>query len=183
MNCQPVPDDLVALTAQLSEVLDEPDKAASQLTIMFARMCNLMASSRCGGHIDYVQLLDEATRLDDELGDWARNLPSTYQFSNVVPEPIANAYSDTCHAYPSMFSAEIWLLYRSARFGINGLVASLCAASVASEQGSPEPGLSLPVDNEENDVAYQLQESLAAIDLLRTDMCDAIPYLLEYLYH
>src|ERR1700761_3268560 len=121
LNCfmtgQPVPDDVVALSIQLSEVFDESEKAASQLTCLFARMCNLLASARnasSNGSADSADLLNKAMQLDDELKDWAANLPTSFQFSNVVPEPAAKPYSNTCHAYPSTFTAEVWILYRGA---------------------------------------------------------------------
>ena len=179
MNRQSVPDDLVALSAQISETQDEGEKPASELTGLFARMCNLLASGRVPGDFDISELLSAAFKLDDELQDWAANLPTAYQFSLATPEPSAKTYSETCHAYSSIFTAEVWVLYRTARFVTNGLIASLSGASAALESGSATPELESTAGSETPIATPKLQQSFEVIDSLRTDMCDAIPYLMD----
>lgn len=182
MTMQKVPQDLIDLSNALGDEQDGEEKAASQLVNLFARMCNLVSSVRQSSTPDMPQIIAEATVLDSELVEWAGNIPPGFNITIQPATPNTGAYADTYEDYSSIFSAEVWIIYRTSRLGVNGLLASLYAAMAGSEategQQEPEPE-ALEDTAESSDISLQLQERLSIVDALRVDMCAAIPFLID----
>lgn len=188
MAMQPVPEDLLHLSDQISETQSGDDKAAGQLTGLFARVCNLLSLSRDINDpvscffADPSSTLAEAVALDRDLVAWAEGLPSSYEYSTVLAASEANAFSDYCHVYNSMFTAEVWILYRTARFGINSLIMSLYSLTMNDTMSDDFPTLeetSFPMDHEPPLVTSVLQECPSTIESLQRDMCATIPFFLH----
>ena len=177
-----MPQDLVDLSNAMGESQTGEEKAASELISLFARMCDLVASTRESANADVSRTISEAAALDSELIVWAANLPDYLQISTQPAPPTARAYSDSCEVFSSILSAELWILYRTARFGINGLLASLYSAIVLEHT---DQSLSLEMDQSTHEakatsgIALQLQECLNRLEALKFDMCSTIPFLLN----
>jgi hypothetical protein len=177
-----MPQDLVDLSNTMGESQTGEERTASELINLFARMCDLVASTQGSANSDVSKTTSEAAVLDSELMTWAANLPDNLQKSTQPAPPTARAYSDCCDVYSSIFSAELWIIYRTARFGINGLLASLYGAILAqSPDQSPSPHIQQSAQEAERTagIALQLQECLNRLEALKVDMCSTIPFLLE----
>ena len=183
MTLQPVPRDLVSLSDAIGETQDEENRAASKLINLFARMCNLLASNQMSPPVDSTHAIAEAVCLDDNLNQWTSELPIGLARSIEPALPSAKAYSDYCEIYSTIFSAEVWLLYRTARMGVNGLLVSIYGAMFATqstpEAFSPREAQSTCQNELEVPTALlQMQECLGILESVRSDICAAVPFLL-----
>lgn len=182
MMRQSVPADFVDLSNSISETQDGEERAASELVALFARMCNLNASAQDAASTNPAQTIAEAIALDHDLTCWASGVPPELELSVEPAGPASKSYADYYETYCSIFSAEIWMLYRTARVGVNGLIVSLYGAVLASQAlqhyQNPEDTGS-PYDEESGRIAPQMQERLDTIEALRIDMCATVPFLLE----
>lgn len=176
MTRQPIPEDLVELSNELWETQDENEQAASLLMILYARMCGLFSTSQSGAPIDPTLLLNDATILDDDLMTWAAGLPSTYEYTS---EPATvDVYLEYCDVYPSLYTAEVWMLYRAARMGVNSIITSVLSSALPQkkEEGMRFPGLEPSCTH--TDLLARLNERLDVIDNLRNDMVATVAYFL-----
>ena len=179
MTMQRVPSDFVDLSNSIGETHEGEEKASCELVHLFARMCNLIASAQEGVSEN---VITEAIILDNDLTEWASTVPPGLEISVEPATPETKAYADYYETYCSVFSAEIWMLYRLARIGVNGLIASPCGASLASmalqQNHSPsQPGS--PDEKQCNTIVPQMQERLDIVEATRIDMCATVPFLLD----
>ena len=182
MAMQKVPQDLINLSNSISESQSSDERAASELMSLFARMCNLVASAKQSATPDVPKILTDASALDVELITWAANAPENLQISIQLATPTTKAYSDTFEVYSSIFSAEVWMIYRTARFGVNSLLTSLLSAMLAnalSQSHSPQAERSPQGVESMGSVDIQLQECASLLEAIRVDMSAAVPFLLE----
>lgn len=173
---QPVPQDLIDLSTALMESQDEDERAASQIVLLFSRLCNLFASSRDAAHIDRHDILAQAIALDDDLVKWVEELPPSFDY---FTEASANSYSGYCEVYQSIFSAEVWNHYRGTRLGVNGIIIEQKAMlnmerapQNVSGDLSGSPPAHPPAPDHELDIRFSVLESL------RNDVCAATPFML-----
>ena len=181
MTMQKVPDDLVELSEQVAESQEGEEQAASLLTCLFARLCNLLAACK-DSNIDRTQIIAGALALDDELEQWSSGLPEQYEYSRIPAEPFAKAYANHCDVYSSVFSAQVWNIYRSARLGANGIiVGQLSLLNMEHAQPDSNDTQDVLPGAERNPVfgLTELQNRLAILETLREDFCASIPFLLE----
>ena len=182
MSMQRMPQDLLDLSNAMGESQTREERAATELINLFARMCDLVASTRESTNTNVPKAISEAALLDSKLMTWAANLPDDLQKSTRPALLTARAYSDYCDVFPSIFSAELWIIYRTARFGVNSLRASLSGAILAqSPDQSPSSQIQQPTQEAESTsgIALQLQECLNRLESLKVDMCSTIPFLLQ----
>ena len=182
MTMQSVPDDLIDLSKQIAEKQDGEEQPASLLTCLFAKLCNLLASSMRSGNADRMQIITDAVALDEDLAKWSSSLPEQYEYTSIPAEPFARAYADHCDVYSSVFSAQVWNIYRSARLGANGIIVGQYALlgmetrQIESSYATFVPleaGHSPASESSEAETRFQVLESL------RIDFCATIPFLLD----
>lgn len=176
---QPVPQDVVDLSAQVYEDQERDDRSASHLTSLYARLCNLLAVEyKHSATFDQDSILARAIALDDDLVHWASNLPPSYEYESQPAPASAKAYSDYCDIYSSIFSAEVWNIYRSARMGANRLIVQrLPMLQCEGAEQSCLQGVDALSNGDE--LFSDLNVRLATLELLRTDICATIPFLLH----
>lgn len=183
VNClitmQPVPQDLIDLSVQLMEKQDEDARAGSAIMLLFARLCNLLASSRNATCFEREDILAEARALDDDLVGWSLNRPASYDYTTEPATSWSNAFGEYCEVYSSMFSAEVWMFYRSARLGLNGIIIeqqSLLERERGALFGTEETASEQP--QQESAAGSELNVRFAILESLRHDVCAGTPFML-----
>ncbi len=174
-----MPQDLIDLSISISEMQDQDEKAGSEVILLFARLCNLFAVSRASTGLDRLDILTQAKDLDNDLISWSLDLPSSYEYTTEPAPPASNTYSGYCEIYSSLFSAEVWNLYRSARLGVNGIIVEH-QTMLDLELGHQDvfddtihsAALGESLGSSELDVRFSVLESL------RNDICSGTPFML-----
>ena len=179
---QLVPQDIIDLSDSISETQDVEDKAASELMSLYARMCNLLATAQDTRAHDPSNSITEAIALDEKLAKWASHLPHALEPWHMSAASCALAYADQIEVHSSVFSAEIWILYRSARMGVNGLIAVLYSSILAHLPPQEQPRMEnagCSYDFQTSAIASRLHERLSILETIRCDMCAIVPFLLD----
>lgn len=180
MTMQSVPEDLVDLSKQVAETQSGEEQAASLLTCLFARLCNILASSKGDVPSNPMQIITDAIALDDDLVAWSSNLPVEYEYSRKPAEPFSKAYADYCDVYGAVFNAQVWNIYRSARLGANGIIVGGLHSMQAHQVDSNDTE-SLSSEPEHRPVLdlLELGKRFDVLESLRNDFCAAMPFLLD----
>lgn len=181
MSLQRIPQELIDLSESIGKSQSSDDRAASQLTDLFACMCDIVASTRETAQPDIPQIIADATRIDVELSFWAANVPEELEIETQAAPITARAYSDTCERYSSIFSAEVWIIYRTARFGVNSLLTQLYATILEvqpCQDYSPESQRQVQPEARQSCVAKQMSQCASLCESLEEDMCSGVPFLL-----
>ena len=174
----PAPQDVIDMSEQIAEIQNEDEKHACDVAVLYARMCNLIASSRNTGSIDPGLVLADALVLDNDLERWASLLPSSYNYRS---EPSSQSYTGVCDIYSSLFHAEVFNIYRMARISVNGIIFGQQAMlegerSLTQRQLTDfDAGLNHPSDPM---AAVDMGLRLATIETLRMEVCASFPFLL-----
>lgn len=179
---QPVPQDLIDLSIDISQTQSEDERAGSEVVLLFARLCNLFASSRDAKLQSREEVLAHAISLDNDLISWSQNLPPSYNYTTEPARPSSNAFTGYCEVYSSLFSAEVWNLYRSARLGVNGLIVEQQSLlDLEHTQQQQQAYISAPPSRGRSDSATAtagLDVRLAVLESLRNDICAGTPFML-----
>lgn len=179
MTMQPVPQDLMDLSTQLSETQDEDERAGSRMVLLFSRLCNLFASSRDAANINRKDVLAQARALDDDLVNWSLILPPSYEYFTVPAEASAKTYSGYYEIYSSLFAAEVWNLYRAARLGLNGLIVEQqTKLNLGQGEQDTEADMAEASVETEPKAASDLDLRFTILESLRNDICAATPFML-----
>lgn len=182
MSTHRVPRDLVDLSDSISMSQEEDERSASQLMALFACMCNLVASMKDSSAPNVSKTIVEAASLDLELTTWAENAPDCLHVSRQSSHSSEICYSDSYEVFSSTWSVELWMLHRTARFGVNSLLVSLFSAVMAhtSARSVSSPPKNSSEDGMETDgIQLRLQECSSTLETLRVDLCSMVPFLLD----
>lgn len=182
MSMQRVPSDLMRLSDSMADSQTDDERTASHLMTLYARMCDLIAASKEHASLNIFDMIADGVDLDRELASWAENVPTSFQASRRPADSTVKAYSDEYEIYESIWSAEAWVLYRSARYGVNSLLFSFYSALAMREAESPSPALfaeGLQVAETTADMRNRVQHCANTLETLRVEMCSGIPYLLD----
>lgn len=197
----PIPADLVDISRQIREQQTGDEKANSLAVEYFARLCNLRAAIRKGKLSDRHSILAEAQALEDDTASWPVTVPASMDYHEEAAEPSAQAYAATCHVYASVFSAEVWNMYRSVRIGTLGIIVEQSAilalesggrpssppSSPSSSSSSPSGEAASPATTTTTTPSSSSSEKRATdltaaanrMHSLREDICHSIPYILD----
>lgn len=178
MTRQPVPDDVVTLSKQLSETQDEIEKAASQLIGLLARLCSLLASTSSRLLTDQNAIIAEAAALDEDLKEWSLELPRSYAYSKEPAGASMKAFADYYDVYTSIFSAEVWNFYRTARMAANGLILQSTSSEAHKKQEIRRDSHQASQDTAV-DIVSQPGNRVAVVQSLREEVCASIPFMLD----
>ena len=149
MSMQNVPQDLMKLCQSMSEAQEGDEQAASQLMVLFARMCNLLASTKDITTLDTLKTIADATMLDKELKAWAIQPTNGLLISTQTAVSISCSYSDSCEIFSSIWAAEVWIIHRTARYGVNSLLLSLYSVLLA--HSPPRESLAPPLEGSQEE--------------------------------
>jgi hypothetical protein len=182
MSMRKVPQDLMELCQSMSDAQEGDERAASQLMVLFARMCNLVASTKDMANLNVLQTITDAIVLEKELLAWATDATDGFQISTWTAPSLTHAYADSYETFSSIWAAEVWTIHRTARYGVNSLLLSLYSAMLAQspQRESPAPPLGVKSqDGRTKGIETHLKECGAALEALRMSMCSTVPFLLQ----
>ena len=180
MSVQIIPPDLLQLSALIAETQSPKDIAAAALIAFFERLCTLLVVER-EFDCDRNHILVEAEILDDELMDWARHLPPEYAYWEEAASPDIRAFGNVYGVYATVFGAEVWNLYRSARMSLNGLIIQQCTILGARNARDEHVNDSGRSDSRADTpcASWKIDGRFATLDSLRKDLCASLPFLLD----
>ena len=182
MSMHKVPQDLMELCQFMSEAQEGDEQAASQMMVLFARMCNLVASTKDIAALDVLQTITDATVLDKELTAWAIDPTNGLKISTQTAASMTCSYFDSYEIFSSIWAAEVWIIHRTARYGVNSLRLSLYSAMLArsaQRESAAPPVEESQEDDRGNDIDVHAKECSTVLEGLRASMCSTVPFLLQ----
>ena len=179
MTTQPVPEDLLNLSAEIAQTQTGEDRVSSQLIGLYARMCNVLAASKAPAPEESGSLVAAAMALDDDLVTWTEFLPPGYKWSSEPAALSAKAYADYCDVYESLYSAEVWNLYRFARLGTNGIIVEQYVKLGQEQSQHGSVGIVSTQSDDPFDIGPEIGNRLKILESLREGVCASIPFMLD----
>lgn len=155
---------------------DEVEHAATKLTDLYVDYTNLRGHINMGyEYADPEGAILKAAAIDAACAEWAEDCPLLYNYRTIRVRGITNeVFSDTFHAYTTIWVAMCWNNYRCLRIRINELILDQLN-HLAEEQSLPamlnnDPGYHTRLTNTAHEVVVQCSN----------DICSSVPYILGY---